>query len=1242
MIFDSFDRSSRIVWLSFTFALVFPGACTDAQFGDAGPGQGQNPIPCTTDSDCESGATCIGNICEIGMLPIDDDAGSGNGSSADGGGSSDGHFDGGTDGGSEPKAILSAQPTGLIEFGAQRLGIPVNRSLQLVNIGDAPLTLIQVVLDDNDTGEFTAAPLGSLNEVLDPQDAITIELTHLPVDGQPDAAALKVVHTADTEGFFEVDLVAEFKGEAETSISTSMDALTTDLIEYDFGLIPLSANQSATFFIRNGGASDSVLTLNDVTLTPEGGGFSVPSSLNLPAFLSSYAGNCPGGLADCPGASAACVDAICVDENGAPVDTVTLEVDFSPPAVGAHSAILTLAHAGSGDVVQTELSLKGEGVTGDLQVSPGAIDFQEIFVGEYRQQTVTIANVGGANAVVSNIHFADGADFGISIGDSLPATLAPGAETQVTIIYQPATEGAFTDQLHIEHPLGDDILVDISASARFAPSILVEPSVDPSDESLYLDFGGIYVGITQTVELPIRNMGPGILHIADLRLEGANVDKFSLSPPDFPDPLQPLADSADTDPRLLLQIKYTPELPLSAFEDTATLFIESDDPENPEVEITLKGIGIQPQLVLSSAELNFGEVEVNSTSASQTIEIRNNGAGPLIVSSILLDAGSVFSFSTVPPLPAELSSDFPLASIDLIVEFTPTAPTLFTDSLTLITNDAAVETTGVVSLLGSGKPCDAVPGTSYVQDGAACTYSCVPDYWDLDGDLNTAGSNGCEYACVFQSSSDLPDDAFVDANCDGIDGDLTQAIFVAPDGDDANTGALDAPKATLQNALLATNAMQNALYVSQGTYDGPITIQNGISVYGAYDAADGWSRAADHVTTILGVDGNAVDIVDIDETTVLDRLQILAGNAVTPAANSTGIYIRNASSDLEIRNCTIIAGNGANGIHGTSGTNGAAGGNGNGGTGGCDGCSGDGQGGTGGSTTCGAAGGDGKRGGHDNSNGTNGESGQNASNNGGAGGGGADVCNSSWCSSCGGQKGGIEGTDGTIGADGTKGDDGEAGNGNGTIASNRWAGSDGNNGSDGTAGIGGGGGGGGGGGADDCYTNLYWCFEDFGLDPCYSDRGGGGGGGGAGGCKGTAGTGGQGGGGSFGIFLRNASPTLSNNTITAGNGGNGGEGASGGDGGTKGGLGSGGGKADDGAKGGDGAEGGQGGDGGGGGGGGGGISYCIYRSGSSSLSLTNITYNLGGGGNGGKGGSTILSNGWPINSGQNGNDGSLY
>ena len=157
----------------------------------------------------------------------------------------------------------------------------------------------------------------------------------------------------------------------------------------------------------------------------------------------------------------------------------------------------------------------------------------------------------------------------------------------------------------------------------------------------------------------------------------------------------------------------------------------------------------------------------------------------------------------------------------------------------------------------------------------------------------------------------------------------------------------------------------------------------------------------------------------------------------------------------------------------------------------------------------------------------------------------------------------------------------------------------------GTGENGSGGGGGGGTGGCDSGTDSY---------------GAGGGGGGAGGMAARGGGGGgQGGGSSFGIFVIDASPTISGNAFTLGAAGDGGAGGSGGQGQT-GGQGGPGGIGKGAPGGGDGGDGAHGGHGGGGAGGAGGRSVGVLSDPGSAPTLSANTFTGGSAGAGGPGG----------------------
>jgi hypothetical protein len=440
----------------------------------------------------------------------------------------------------------------------------------------------------------------------------------------------------------------------------------------------------------------------------------------------------------------------------------------------------------------------------------------------------------------------------------------------------------------------------------------------------------------------------------------------------------------------------------------------------------------------------------------------------------------------------------------------------------------------------------------------------------------TADGGSDRGGCVAEAAADPPDDNFVDSNCDGIDGDVARAIFVAPSGSDTNEGTMAAPVATIGAAIAKAQANgKSDVYISAGTYTGRVTLARGISLYGGYAQASGWSRSAAHMATISAtteIGGRMIAVVgaEITAPTTVDRLTIQTSDAVSAGASSYGLHCVRCTA-LTLKNCIVAAGRGAAGSRGPDGPPGGNGVNGNGGGMGlCD-ASPPGAGGPGGALSCSGVDVSGGRGGAGApagaNNGMTGEAGKNGGGGPGAGGPGGDPGGS-----------GARGINGGTVSAGMPGGGGMLG----MLTGGFWFGMPGADGTPGPAGRGGGGGGGGGG---------QGCLL------CVGGAGNGGGGGGSGGCGGGPGRGGGAGGGSFGLFLVDSTGILvAGCTVSSAKGGDGGPGGAGGPGGMPG-LGQPGGRAclAEIGPGGDGGNGSRGGDGGGGGGGAGGPSYAIYR-----------------------------------------------
>lgn len=446
-----------------------------------------------------------------------------------------------------------------------------------------------------------------------------------------------------------------------------------------------------------------------------------------------------------------------------------------------------------------------------------------------------------------------------------------------------------------------------------------------------------------------------------------------------------------------------------------------------------------------------------------------------------------------------------------------------------------------------------------------------------------------------------------------------RGIFVDTiSGNDGNSGTRPSPKKTLAAAIAAAAGANpvKSVFVSKGTYAETVTLANGVSLYGGYDAAAGWSRAESNLTTIASPAPVAISGSGLTAGLTIQMFGVWSADASGTGANgdgqsSYGVVIRDSPGGVTLDKMSITAGNGTMGLAGVAGAVGLPGTNGGNASGITHGVS--------GGSPCGAAGGRGADagGGYP---GLPGSAGTNVIGGGSAAPGGspgsAGFCNST--------ASGNGGSAPPVSTNGGPGFDGVGGTSNvalGILDASGWylppAGAAGG---DGTPGGGGGGGGSGGGTG---HGHTFLCSD------CVSHPGGAGGGGGGGGCGGSGGAGGRGGGGSFAVVIVNSTVAITSTVLTAGNGVNGGDGGDGGQGGTDGSGGSGAAgvthssvcSTRSGGNGAGGSSGGPGGRGGGGAGGSGGPSICVFYKGIAPTTngVIFVTGSVGQGGTGGLG-----------------------
>lgn len=127
-------------------------------------------------------------------------------------------------------------------------------------------------------------------------------------------------------------------------------------------------------------------------------------------------------------------------EPGATVDTVLTWT----PIDTALSDTLTVASSDP-DAPQVDVPLTGSLPPGDLRVDPAYYDFGTVDVGDSDTVVLTVSNVGVGPITVSDwVYDANDADLRVLDAGALttlPATLAPGATTEVLVEYAPSADG---------------------------------------------------------------------------------------------------------------------------------------------------------------------------------------------------------------------------------------------------------------------------------------------------------------------------------------------------------------------------------------------------------------------------------------------------------------------------------------------------------------------------------------------------------------------------------------------------------------------------------------------------------------------------------------------------------------------------------------------------------------------------------------------------------------------------------
>jgi P pilus assembly chaperone PapD len=327
---------------------------------------------------------------------------------------------------------FSATP-GSLDFGSAAIGASASLTATVANAGTATLNVTSVTSGNGqfvpDIAAFTVAPGGSQE----------VHLTFTPNAAGVQTSVLTFVHNA-----------AGSPSTVAMSGSGTSPGFGLSPTSLDFGGVPLGSSGALALTITNPG--NGPLNVSNITSS------SGPFAPDLTAFTIAAGGS------------------------------QTVNLTFTPEAIGLQSGTLTITHNASGS--PRLISMTGTGTNPGIYVSPDSLGFGNVVYGQPRVLLLTVWSVGGSTLTVSDIAASD-AEF-----TALPAafTLAPGATQTVTVTFAASTMGSRSGVLFISH----------DAAGGFT-GVPVTASATVGTNQTSLDFGVIGAEADNTIPVTINN-----------------------------------------------------------------------------------------------------------------------------------------------------------------------------------------------------------------------------------------------------------------------------------------------------------------------------------------------------------------------------------------------------------------------------------------------------------------------------------------------------------------------------------------------------------------------------------------------------------------------------------------------------------------------------------------------------------------------------------------------------------------
>ncbi len=345
----------------------------------------------------------------------------------------------------------------------------------------------------------------------------------------------------------------------------------------------------------------------------------------------------------------------------------TFNVTFSPTTTTGSPFSDTI------NIATTELGTKTIALTGTATATPVAVYTPSVDFGNVHISTtssamaVVIQNTGNADLHITGINLTTGLRFaqtGVS-----PTTVTAGSSYTFYTTFSPIAAVAYSDTINIVTTELGTKTITLSGTGITAPVAVYTPNVD---------FGNVHISTTSSaMAVVIQNTGDADLHITAINLTTGL--RFAHTG---------VASTVTAGSSYTFYATFSP-IAAVAYSDTINIVTT----ELGTKTIALSGTGITAPVAVYTPSVDFGNVNLSTTSTSMAIVIQNTGDADLHITGINLTTGLHFAHTGV------ASTVTAGSSYTFYATFSPIAAVAYSDTINIVTTELGTKT---IALTGNG------------------------------------------------------------------------------------------------------------------------------------------------------------------------------------------------------------------------------------------------------------------------------------------------------------------------------------------------------------------------------------------------------------------------------------------------------------------------------------------------------------------------------------------------------------